>query len=48
MATLPAVESDREVSCGGDISGREVVAGIALSLGQLLPMNTIESTSSVG
>jgi hypothetical protein len=42
------VEPDREVSCGGDVIGREAVAGPTLSLGRLLPVNTIESKSSDG
>jgi hypothetical protein len=48
MTTLPAVEPDREVSCGGDVIGREAVAGIALSLGRLLPVNMITKMSSDG
>jgi Uma2 family endonuclease len=32
------IEPDSEVSCGGDLTGREAVAGIRLPLGTLLPV----------
>jgi Uma2 family endonuclease len=32
------IEPDNEVSCGGDLTGREAVAGIRLPLGTLLPV----------
>ena len=31
------VEADGEVTCGGDLTGREAVAGVRLTLGTLLP-----------
>jgi Uma2 family endonuclease len=33
------IEPDSEVSCGGDLTGREAVARVGLTLGQLLPVS---------
>lgn len=36
------IEPDREVSCGGDLNGREAVAGITLAMGRLLPVSAAQ------
>jgi Uma2 family endonuclease len=33
------VEPDSEVTCGGDLTGREAVADVRLTLGKLLPVS---------
>jgi hypothetical protein len=43
LAERHVVEADGEVTCGGDPTGREAVAGVRLTLGSLLPASSVNA-----